>query len=334
MHVRLAAPDVAPAGASRYVGTRSTYYHSMSADEGGVAGEVGVPASGVRFTVDIEISPNGQGAARRRRLALERPQEGTLEALLHAIDDTFHSHLVEGFFFAHSVLSESIAVYTDNNCAPFMWDGAHPPSRSEWAASHESLKTTLPNDACRVLVCIRSIDLVSDGGRPVPLVPRRRILTDSLAHLPQHRHLAKELVVNKGRIHVADLGDGGDTSAFTRRLAGEGLGGVCAAVFPRVHGLLGAILEYVFYDAPCPAQLRHALGTSFVCIFVATHHAACCCAAGLRVAVFAASVAATYSHTRSRLPACAPLRRAAMGAMVASVGRVRRDGQSSPADEL
>ena len=47
----------------------------MSADEGGVAaGEGGVPASAVRFTVDIEISPDGQGAARRRRLALDRPQ--------------------------------------------------------------------------------------------------------------------------------------------------------------------------------------------------------------------------------------------------------------------
>ena len=142
-------------------------------------GEGGVPASDVRFTVDIEIGPGGQGAARRRRLALDRPQEGTLEALLHAIDDAFQSHLVEGFLFAHSALSEAIVVYTDNNCAPFVWDGAHPPSRSEWAASAESLKTTLPNDARRVLVCIRSIDLVSDGGRPVPLASRRRILTDS-----------------------------------------------------------------------------------------------------------------------------------------------------------
>ena len=141
-----------------------------------MAGEVGVPASDVRFTVDIEIGPGGQGAARRRRLALDRPRV-TLEAL-QAIDDAFPPIWWRSFSSAFG-LERAIAVYTDNNCAPFMWDGAHPPSRSEWAASHESLKTTLPNDACRVLVCIRSIDLVSDGGRPVPLASRRRILTDS-----------------------------------------------------------------------------------------------------------------------------------------------------------
>ena len=45
--------------------------------------------------------------------------------VLMAIDDAFQSHLVEGFLFAHSALSEAIVVYTDNNCAPFVWDGAH-----------------------------------------------------------------------------------------------------------------------------------------------------------------------------------------------------------------